>query len=241
MAFEMERRGGDDAKRVAKRGQTRGRLRRARDCPPGAVLFQSAIGSRTRRPARRAGSGRSAAAAPADFSAVKPPPKSAAARKNHRRDRLIRRECSGTHTRHYNTDMRKLTLRCRLRFRARDVARAPAQYAGWTIPDGGQGRKEPAQAVADRRQRRARSLFTTNCQKCHGPLGKGDGPDSPKDEPAADLTDEFRFELNPEGVFYYKIMNGHPPAMPAFKSKLTKDDAWTLVELRQVAEEAAVR
>jgi len=29
---------------------------------------------------------------------------------------------------------------------------------------------------------------------------------------------------------YYKIMNGHPPAMPAFKSKLTKNDAWTLVE-----------
>jgi hypothetical protein len=25
-------------------------------------------------------------------------------------------------------------------------------------------------------------------------------------------------------------MNGHPPAMPAFKSKLTKNDAWTLVE-----------
>ena len=24
-----------------------------------------------------------------------------------------------------------------------------------------------------------------NCQKCHGPLGKGDGPDSDKNEPAA--------------------------------------------------------
>ena len=47
---------------------------------------------------------------------------------------------------------------------------------------------------------------------------------------AADLTDEFRFELNPEGILYYKIWNGHPPAMPAFKSKFTKDETWTLVE-----------
>ena len=104
-----------------------------------------------------------------------------------------------------------------------------AQYAGWTIPDGGKDEKSPLKSSPDL-IKKGKSLFTTNCQKCHGPLGKGDGPDSNKAEPAADLTDEFRYELNPEGVLYYKIMNGHPPSMPAFKSKLTKDDAWTLVE-----------
>lgn len=103
---------------------------------------------------------------------------------------------------------------------------ASAQYAGWTIPEGGKDEKSPLK-VNDNVLKKGKSLFTTNCQKCHGPLGKGDGPDS-KD--AADLTDEFRIELNPDGVLYYKIMNGHPPEMPAFKSKLTKDDAWTLVE-----------
>jgi copper transport protein len=104
-----------------------------------------------------------------------------------------------------------------------------AQYAGWTIPDGGKDEKSPLKSSADLVQK-GKSLFGTHCQKCHGPLGKGDGPDSDKNSPAADLTDEFRTELNPEGVLYYKIMNGHPPAMPAFKSKLTKNDAWTLVE-----------
>ena len=106
---------------------------------------------------------------------------------------------------------------------------ASAQYAGWTIPDGGKEEKSPLKSSPDL-VKKGKSLFTANCQKCHGPLAKGDGPDSNKDEPAADLTDEFRYELNPEGVLYYKIMNGHPPGMPAFKSKLTKNDAWTLVE-----------
>ena len=102
-----------------------------------------------------------------------------------------------------------------------------AQYAGWTIPDGGKDEKsplKPSPALVSK----GKALFGSNCQKCHGPLGKGDGPDS--NGAAADLTDEFRFELNPEGVLYYKIWNGHPPAMPAFKSKFTKEETWTLVE-----------
>jgi mono/diheme cytochrome c family protein len=104
-----------------------------------------------------------------------------------------------------------------------------AQYAGWTIPDGGKDEKSPVKSQADA-LKKGKSLFAANCTKCHGPAGKGDGPDSDAKEPAADLTDEFRTELNPEGVLYYKIWNGHPPAMPAFKSKLTKDDTWALVE-----------
>lgn len=104
-----------------------------------------------------------------------------------------------------------------------------AQYAGWTIPEGAKDEKSPLTSQADA-MKKGKSLFASNCEKCHGPEGKGDGPDSDPKEPAADLTDEFRADLNPDGVLYYKIWNGHPPAMPAFKSKLTKEDAWALVE-----------
>lgn len=104
-----------------------------------------------------------------------------------------------------------------------------AQYPGWTIPEGGKDEKSPLKPTADV-IKKGKSLFDANCQKCHGPLGKGDGPDSDKSEPAADLTDEFRFEMNTDGVLFYKIMNGHLPQMPAFKSKLTKDDTWAVVE-----------
>ena len=108
-----------------------------------------------------------------------------------------------------------------------------AQYAGWTIPDGGKDEKSPIKsspAVINK----GKALFGSNCQKCHGPEGKGDGPDSNPNAPAADLTDPFRTELNPAGVLYYKIWNGHATDMPAFKSKLTKDEVWNLVEYLKV-------
>jgi mono/diheme cytochrome c family protein len=106
---------------------------------------------------------------------------------------------------------------------------ASAQYAGWTIPPGGKDEKSPLKPSADL-VRRGKATFTANCQKCHGPEGKGDGPDSDPKSPAADLTDDFRTELNPDGVLFYKIWNGHSNDMPAFKSTLTKDQVWTLIE-----------
>ncbi len=105
------------------------------------------------------------------------------------------------------------------------AAGAAAQYQGWTIPEGGKDEKSPVTNAADA-AKKGKALFATHCAKCHGPEGKGDGPDS---DHAADLTDEFRTELNPEGVLFYKIWNGHAQDMPAFKSKLTKDETWALV------------
>lgn len=105
-----------------------------------------------------------------------------------------------------------------------------AQYQGWTIPDTAKTEKSPVKSAADA-AKKGKSLFGSNCAKCHGPEGKGNGPDS---DHAADLTDEFRTELNPEGVLYYKIWNGHTGDMPGFKSKLTKDDTWALVEYLKV-------
>jgi mono/diheme cytochrome c family protein len=104
-----------------------------------------------------------------------------------------------------------------------------AQYAGWTIPQGGKEEKSPLKSTAEA-VTKGKSLFAANCQRCHGPLGKGDGPESDARSPAADLTDEFRIELNPEGILYYKVWNGHPPEMPAFNDKLTKEEVWALVE-----------
>jgi cytochrome c oxidase cbb3-type subunit II len=104
-----------------------------------------------------------------------------------------------------------------------------AQYAGWTIPEGGKDEKSPLKSTAGA-VTKGKSLFAANCQRCHGPLAKGDGPESDPQSPAADLTDEFRIELNPEGVLYYKVWNGHPPGMPPFNDKLTKEEVWALVE-----------
>ena len=59
----------------------------------------------------------------------------------------------------------------------------------------------------------------------------GDGPDADPDAmDDMDLTVAKRAERNPDGVVFYKVMNGRrKPKMPAFKEELTKDQVWAVV------------
>ena len=106
---------------------------------------------------------------------------------------------------------------------------ASAQYSGWQIPEGGLDEKSPLQSTPQVVQK-GKAIFTANCQKCHGATGQGDGPDSNPNAPAADLTDDFRTSINPDGALFYKVWNGRSPQMPAFKSTLSKEEVWTVVE-----------
>jgi mono/diheme cytochrome c family protein len=100
---------------------------------------------------------------------------------------------------------------------------------GWQIPPAGRSEQSPLQPTPDV-LKKGKSLFGSRCQKCHGPEGKGNGPDSNPDEPAADLTDSSRAAANPDGVLFYKVWNGRKsPKMPAFKSEMSKDDVWSVV------------
>jgi mono/diheme cytochrome c family protein len=108
-----------------------------------------------------------------------------------------------------------------------------AQYQGWDIPIANRGDKSPLMA-SPQVARQGAALFQTHCARCHGPQGKGNGPDS---DHAADLTDELRDQINPDGVLFYKIWNGHAVQlrtqiddMPAFRDTLTRDQVWLLVE-----------
>jgi mono/diheme cytochrome c family protein len=101
---------------------------------------------------------------------------------------------------------------------------------GWQIPQAGRDEQSPLKPTADV-IKKGKSTFGSRCQKCHGPEGKGNGPDSDPDEPAADLTDGSRATANPDGVLFYKIWNGRKsPKMPAFKTDLGKDEIWAVVE-----------
>jgi mono/diheme cytochrome c family protein len=101
---------------------------------------------------------------------------------------------------------------------------------GWTIPQAGREEQSPLKPTPDV-LKKGKAIFTSRCQKCHGADGKGNGPESDPDGPAADLTDDARSTVNPDGVLFYKIWNGRKsPKMPAFKTDLSKDDAWAVVE-----------
>ena len=107
-------------------------------------------------------------------------------------------------------------------------ARLFAQAKTWTLPEGAANEKSPLASSAEI-LKKGESLYKSNCAGCHGPTGLGDGPNVDKKDRAhrpANLT----ISRNPEGVAFYKIWNGRKdPDMPAFKSRMTKDEAWSVV------------
>jgi mono/diheme cytochrome c family protein len=101
---------------------------------------------------------------------------------------------------------------------------------GWQIPDAAREEKSPLQPTVNV-LKKGKSIFESKCQKCHGPQGKGDGPDGDPEHRPADLTDASRAARNPDGVMFYKVWNGRSnPKMPAMKSELGKDEVWAVVE-----------
>jgi mono/diheme cytochrome c family protein len=100
---------------------------------------------------------------------------------------------------------------------------------GWTIPAGASKEQNPIAETPEILQKGER-LYRSKCQRCHGREGRGDGPDADPDKPAGNLTDRIRAAFNPDGIVFYKVWNGRSsPKMPAFKSDISKEDAWTIV------------
>ena len=130
------------------------------------------------------------------------------------------------------------TLHARHGAPAQPVPQTQARDGGWTIPPGAEQEKNPvaadAAAVAAGKQ-----LFSKKCQRCHGPQGKGDGPDAdPDNQQDMDLTVARRAARNPDGVIFYKVWNGRSkPKMPSFKDDLTKDQIWQIVTYVQTLRE----
>jgi mono/diheme cytochrome c family protein len=64
---------------------------------------------------------------------------------------------------------------------------ARAQSTSWTIPAAALEEKSPLTPTAEV-LKKGKALFGSNCRRCHGPEGKGDGPDGNPETPPADLT-----------------------------------------------------
>ena len=110
---------------------------------------------------------------------------------------------------------------------------AQPSASGWQLPPDAAETKNPltvdAKLVAT-----GKAVYKESCQKCHGPAGRGDGPDADPDADNMDLTDAKRAQRNPDGVVFYKIWNGRrKPKMPAQKDELTKEQVWAVVAYAQ--------
>jgi mono/diheme cytochrome c family protein len=100
---------------------------------------------------------------------------------------------------------------------------------GWTIPAGAAQEPNPIAATPEVLAQ-GKTLFGKKCERCHGKEGKGNGPDADPDEPPDDLSDGSRASRNPDGVMFYKVWNGRKsPKMPAFKTELSKEEVWTVI------------
>ena len=109
-----------------------------------------------------------------------------------------------------------------------------ARPGGWTLPANAADEKNPFSGDAKAIDA-GKALFKKKCERCHGPGGKGDGPDAdPDNMQDMDLTTARRAARNPDGVVFYKIWNGRKsPKMPAVKDDLTTDQVWQIVSFVQ--------
>jgi putative copper resistance protein D len=74
------------------------------------------------------------------------------------------------------------------------------------------------------------ALFHANCARCHGPGGRGDGPEGaglPK--PPADLTGAHVFHHTAGDLFWWITYGIAPSGMPAFGSKLSEAERWDVI------------
>jgi mono/diheme cytochrome c family protein len=114
-----------------------------------------------------------------------------------------------------------------------DAAAQPSK-GGWQIPPEAETTKNPL-TVDAKLLAAGKGVFKEKCQKCHGPAGKGDGPDADPDaQEDMDLTNPKRAARNTDGVVFFKVWNGRKkPKMPAQKDDLTKDQVWAVVSYVQ--------
>ena len=114
-------------------------------------------------------------------------------------------------------------------------SQAPAAPTGWILGEDADSIKNPLSADAATLAA-GKAVFKDKCAGCHGPAGLGDGPDSePEARADMDLTNPKRAGRNPDGVVYYKVLNGRrkPYKMPSFKGELTDQQIWSVVTYAQ--------
>lgn len=93
----------------------------------------------------------------------------------------------------------------------------PAEYAGLTNPLGA----DAATAGA--------TVFKVNCEPCHGPTGKGDGPSGVVLDPRPRDLSTFQHTVSDDFLFW-RVNTGKPgTSMAPWKGILTEEQIWQAI------------
>ncbi len=108
------------------------------------------------------------------------------------------------------------------------AALLPAQSKPWPVPKEALARKNPLAATPSP-LKEAQEIYAKQCAMCHGEKGDGQGPAAQVMQvPPAKLNDPVMMKEMTDGEIFYKISEGRLP-MPGFKTKLSEEDRWKLV------------
>ena len=95
----------------------------------------------------------------------------------------------------------------------------------WAAPARASAKKNPVAGDAASIGR-GKTVYTAECFTCHGPSGKGDGPQAKDlEKNPGNLTN---LQGQSDGALYWKVSEGKKP-MPTFTSKLTEQQRWDVV------------
>lgn len=97
------------------------------------------------------------------------------------------------------------------------LAPVPSEYADLTNPLGAETAAEGAE------------VFRTNCEMCHGPQGRGDGPAGQSLDPKPKDLAQLQMQAGDDFLFW-RISEGKPgTSMVAFKGILSEEQIWQTV------------
>jgi mono/diheme cytochrome c family protein len=97
----------------------------------------------------------------------------------------------------------------------------------WVAPSRAARKKNPIPSD-DKSVQAGKAVYVSQCLKCHGETGKGDGSAAHDLNPKPrDLSDP-KVAAQSDGALFWKITTGRKP-MPAFENLISEDDRWNVV------------
>lgn len=103
------------------------------------------------------------------------------------------------------------------------------QSKEWVVPESAKNVKNPTDKKNKEDMAVGKSLYSKQCQSCHGKEGYGDGPKAKELKGKVGDFSSAEFQGQTDGALFYKVTTGRDD-MPAFDKKIPDaEDRWLII------------